>query len=773
MPLWEVPGLLESNSHQANPSWVLHLRAQVPGLVMLLLALLLPDPGGYDATKYPTAAYEESDSGKSKTLTEIMQFSADKWHEVNGGHQHGLRTSTNVMWYRIQVPKSSAAESLVAEVGYHMMRKVDFYLTDGSRLLSSVSRGIERPQAIGDVYPRLNFTAELSRDSKLYLRIEADAAIVVPFFIGPDADYRVLSIFRRCVHGLGLGVIFGLILYNLGLYLTLRQTMYAFFLLAQVMSAAFAFLFAGQSGVFWPGSHLNLARHSNLLCESILLTQLFLLIFDRYYIARHRNAYRNERVEKSLVLCTLSSLVVSPFASPSILIVVFGGVLSAISFSALIYRARKMQVRGIFYYYNFYYGLISGVLIAVASWLGLLTASFFSHFMTSGALIWGALAMSAALSRRILDLENDHKNLAKSLVNKHFSPIGLHEGDASEGVISQSREVDVSIMYIDIVSFSLIADQKDRGDLFSELSTRLASLTKIVEGYNGVVDRSLGDGLLCFFGDKAGSSGQDHTYAAFSAAKAIQELILREVIEGSGTGSSAKEALRLPVRIGIHSDRVLFGNMGTNVRVDFTMVGQGVYLASNLERACGPFHVMISTSCHARLLQHGMDISGFSPVHISLNHQNDLVQAFEFNPFYNRPSDLKHAMTVYFKQLGMHPRYKRNSAGSKISIELKAAGATFRILDFSLHGFRVVSDVYFAQRSILQFTIDMQQAEFNQILYNKMLETVTAEVRWSRKSEVGFEHGLKILGCNAEQLEFLFKMILKRVSIQQDSVNAA
>jgi class 3 adenylate cyclase len=774
MRLWGDPRLLKQNLNKAYPSWLYHLRAQVPPLIMLLLALLLPDPAGYDATKYTTFVYDGSNTGKFQSLTDIMQQSADHWRAVSGGHHHGLRTSTGVMWYRIQVPKSSSTESLVAEVGYHMMRKADFYLTDGPRLLSSVSQGMQRPQVAGDGYPRLSFAADPSKDLMLYLRIEADVEIIAPIFIGIDSDYRMLSLFRRSLHGVMIGIVLGFVLYNFGLFLTLRQPMYAFFLLAQLMSAAFAFLFSGQLGIFWPGIHENLTLHTNFLCSSVLLTQLFLLIFDHYYLARNKRAGRNEWIEKSLILMTIVILIAIPLSSPSIASIFIVGTLNSVCFSVLIYRARKLPIRGVFYYYNFYYGVISGVLIGVSSWLGLIEGSFFSHYMSNGALIWGVLAMSAALSRRILDLEDDHKNIAKSLFNKRSGPVASQLADLSQGAVSQTREIDVSIMFIDIVSFSLLADQNDREDLFSDLSGRLASLTKIIESFDGVVDRSLGDGMLCFFSDKGGSvGGKDHAHAAFSAAKAIQELILIDTIEDGNSRNSSRRKLSLPVRIGIHSDNVLLGNIGTHMRVDFTIVGKGVHFASSLERTCGPFHVMISASCYERLMRYGAEDVGFSPVHFGLRYQHDLVQAFEFNPFHSRPSELKQAMSLYFNQLGMQSRYNRIPAVTNSLVELKSAGGVFRVLDFSLHGFRVVSDIYIAQRSVLEFTIDMQRPELNELLYSKRLESITAEVRWSRKSESGFEHGLKILGGNTKQLELLFNLFVNQTYNSQNAVFTA
>jgi class 3 adenylate cyclase len=346
--------------------------------------------------------------------------------------------------------------------------------------------------------------------------------------------------------------------------------------------------------------------------------------------------------------------------------------------------------------------------------------------------------------------------------------------DLSQGAVSQTREIDVSIMFIDIVSFSLLADQNDREDLFSDLSGRLASLTKIIESFDGVVDRSLGDGMLCFFSDKGGSvGGKDHAHAAFSAAKAIQELILIDTIEDGNSRNSSRRKLSLPVRIGIHSDNVLLGNIGTHMRVDFTIVGKGVHFASSLERTCGPFHVMISASCYERLMRYGAEDVGFSPVHFGLRYQHDLVQAFEFNPFHSRPSELKQAMSLYFNQLGMQSRYNRIPAVTNSLVELKSAGGVFRVLDFSLHGFRVVSDIYIAQRSVLEFTIDMQRPELNELLYSKRLESITAEVRWSRKSESGFEHGLKILGGNTKQLELLFNLFVNQTYNSQNAVFTA
>ena len=92
----------------------------------------------------------------------------------------------------------------------------------------------------------------------------------------------------------------------------------------------------------------------------------------------------------------------------------------------------------------------------------------------------------------------------------------------------------------------------------------------------GTVDKFIGDGVMAFWG--APNTLEDHAYRACAAALKIQDRMhkMNHIWEGQGLSP-------LKVRIGIHSDAVLVGNIGSLERMSYTVMGDGVNVASRLE----------------------------------------------------------------------------------------------------------------------------------------------------------------------------------------------
>ena len=108
------------------------------------------------------------------------------------------------------------------------------------------------------------------------------------------------------------------------------------------------------------------------------------------------------------------------------------------------------------------------------------------------------------------------------------------------------------------------------------VSDYLELVTRVIEAENGTVDKFMGDGVMAFWG--APALMDDHALRACVAALRIQrgmdEMNARWVAEG-------QKPLR--IRIGIHSDAVLVGNIGSAERMSYTVLGDGVNVAARLE----------------------------------------------------------------------------------------------------------------------------------------------------------------------------------------------
>jgi adenylate cyclase len=147
----------------------------------------------------------------------------------------------------------------------------------------------------------------------------------------------------------------------------------------------------------------------------------------------------------------------------------------------------------------------------------------------------------------------------------------------------------LTVMFTDLESFSTWAEATPAQELLTRVSAYFEVVTRAVNEEMGTLDKFIGDGVMAFWG--APALLEDHAYRACAAALRIErgmdELNARWEAEGLP---------RLNVRIGIHSDAVLVGNMGSAERMSYTVMGDGVNLAARLEGTNKEFGTRICVS---------------------------------------------------------------------------------------------------------------------------------------------------------------------------------
>lgn len=159
-----------------------------------------------------------------------------------------------------------------------------------------------------------------------------------------------------------------------------------------------------------------------------------------------------------------------------------------------------------------------------------------------------------------------------------FVPVGLVrqllKSDDKLQLGGQSRFL--TILFCDVEAFSTLAERIAARDLLSRVSALLGGITRRVHEEKGTIDKFVGDGVMAFWGAPAPLVG--HAYHACVAALAIQ----RDLQHLNQTWRS-KGAPEMQLRVGIHSDVVLVGNVGSDERMSYTVLGDGVNIAARLE----------------------------------------------------------------------------------------------------------------------------------------------------------------------------------------------
>ncbi|MEN9797138.1 MAG: hypothetical protein RL653_834, partial [Pseudomonadota bacterium] len=126
--------------------------------------------------------------------------------------------------------------------------------------------------------------------------------------------------------------------------------------------------------------------------------------------------------------------------------------------------------------------------------------------------------------------------------------------------------------------FTTVSEQLDPAELVSVLNGYLGPMTEIILEEGGTIDKYIGDAIVAMWG--APLDQPDHAQRACRAAVRCQ-LKLEEIRRAC----AAKGLPELHVRIGLNSGEALVGNLGSESRFDYTMIGDTVNLAARLEGA--------------------------------------------------------------------------------------------------------------------------------------------------------------------------------------------
>jgi adenylate cyclase len=191
----------------------------------------------------------------------------------------------------------------------------------------------------------------------------------------------------------------------------------------------------------------------------------------------------------------------------------------------------------------------------------------------------------SSLSRAVDTLDHAVRSFAA------FVPVSLvkHliESDQQLQLGGQSRFL--TVMFCDVEAFSTLAESSPSNELLTRISAYLEVVTLAVNEEHGTIDKFIGDAAMAFWGAPAPLN--DHAWHACAAAirisKRMATLNAQWVAEGLAP---------LQIRIGIHCDAMMVGNIGSKHRMSYTVMGDAVNLTSRLEEINKDYGTQICVS---------------------------------------------------------------------------------------------------------------------------------------------------------------------------------
>jgi adenylate cyclase len=188
-----------------------------------------------------------------------------------------------------------------------------------------------------------------------------------------------------------------------------------------------------------------------------------------------------------------------------------------------------------------------------------------------------------------------------------------------EKIVLTGERREVTVLFCDVRNFTSISERLAPEEVVSLLNAFYTLMIDTTFKHDGTLDKFLGDGVMAVFG--APIYHPDHALRAVRTALAMQagmrELSARRAAEGKPA---------LAVGIGVNAGTVVAGNVGTETRMEYTVIGDHVNLASRLESYAKPGQILITSTTYA-IVRYSIEAHRLGPMR--LRGKEEEIEVYE------------------------------------------------------------------------------------------------------------------------------------------------
>ena len=228
-----------------------------------------------------------------------------------------------------------------------------------------------------------------------------------------------------------------------------------------------------------------------------------------------------------------------------------------------------------------------------------------------------------------LSLAKQRKELVDHLMQE------FHRGDIADGFTLEERisrlvnhfheeeepgeAREVTILISDIRGFTAMSERYEATQIVSMLNTYFSRMNEIILKYDGVIDKYMGDAIMALFG--APRQHPDDAHRAVSCAIEMQN-----AMDEVNTQNRDRGLPELYIGIGINTGMVSAGQVGSELHNEYTVIGDGVNLASRIESHSLRGQVLVSENTYQKV----KDEVGVGDINtVRVKGKSDMVRLYE------------------------------------------------------------------------------------------------------------------------------------------------
>ncbi|RHX93287.1 adenylate/guanylate cyclase [Leptospira yasudae] len=533
--------------------------------------------------------YEDDHASLKPADLSNKELVFQKVSKVNLGY------SDSAHWFRFNVKNAEKNSKLVLyELAYPLIDSIEVFVKNlDTGEVQTLSSGDKLPFGTREIrHQNFIFPVRLAPQTeyRFLVRILTESSVQFPMTLWSANEFSNHIVDEQKTFGLYYGIMIAMMAYNFFLFIGTRDRSYLFYVLFltgyvlfQACLNGLAFQYLWPDSIWWANSSLPffmffgggwgaLFSREFLRMKSYhpLLDRILLSYFFLGMISSVLTLGLNFSIGIKLAIAYVFLMVVLLISSG--LVSIFKG-----------YRAAR-------FYLSAWIFLLLGIVTYILKTLTLFPSNFVTEYSIQFGSSFEVLLLSLALADRINILKKEKEEAQKKLIEnqkealkkqtvmtqsfERFVPKQflnhLGKDDISDIRLGDQARKEMTIFFSDIRHFTKLSEKMDPKDNFNFLNSYLKRMNPLVIQNGGFVDKFIGDAIMALFPE----SGED----ALRAAIEMQSEVRLYNHHRLKTGYEP-----IKIGIGIHTGHLMLGTIGTEERMEGTVISDTVNLASRIE----------------------------------------------------------------------------------------------------------------------------------------------------------------------------------------------